>query len=567
MDTATSVTVDVSGHPQGVPGSSDSPLIPVQGRSNSYKARLAHQLEKHGVPTPEGNKTWEDFFVNHGTQIFCLLALAAGNAACLAVTAASYTLGEHKAVTDAIGVTVPMARATATAIKLNSALILLTVLRNFLSWVRGTWVGSYLPVDQNISLHKLLAWLIMFFATIHVVAHCVNFYKIAYVVDPTVLIQLGLLQPGQTPPTPWQAVFSTLPGATGVVIVITMWLMYVTAASSARRPMFEFFWFTHHLFVIYYVVTSVHGASALLEPPTFWCWIIGPLVLYLIERIVRIIRGSQKTIVLKAISHPSRVIEVRLKKATFKYHAGQYVFLQCPYLAEFEWHPFTISSSPDEDFMSCHIRNAGDWTGALVKLLNPESKLGVVQSNMISAPNGKPIFLVDGPFGTASEEVWKYEYVSLWAAGIGVTPFASILKSIRFQIKKGSTSLKKVQFYWINREQTEFEWFIDLLVELSQSCPYLEINLFFTGRVSAAEVTKAMKGGAKVSLGHFLQQTTFARPDIPKIFEANAQTLSGKKVGVFFCGPPAIARQLQKACEGSTDSSLGTKFVFHKENF
>ena len=37
---------------------------------------------------------------------------------------------------------------------------------------------------------------------------------------------------------------------------------------------------------------------------------------------------------------------------------------------------------------------------------------------------------IDGPFGSASEDVFQYEVSVLVGAGIGVTPFASILKSI-----------------------------------------------------------------------------------------------------------------------------------------
>ena len=37
---------------------------------------------------------------------------------------------------------------------------------------------------------------------------------------------------------------------------------------------------------------------------------------------------------------------------------------------------------------------------------------------------------VDGPFGTASEDVFDYEVDILVAAGIGVTPFASVLKDV-----------------------------------------------------------------------------------------------------------------------------------------
>lgn len=40
---------------------------------------------------------------------------------------------------------------------------------------------------------------------------------------------------------------------------------------------------------------------------------------------------------------------------------------------------------------------------------------------------------VDGPFGTASEDVFRYEVVMLVGAGIGVTPFASILKSVWYK--------------------------------------------------------------------------------------------------------------------------------------
>jgi len=93
-----------------------------------------------------------------------------------------------------------------------------------------------------------------------------------------------------------------------------------------------------------------------LEPPSFWMWFIGPGLLYTIERTIRIVRGNQETILQLAVAHPSRVIELQLKKSTFKYKPGQYLFLNCPYLATHEWHPITISSAPEEDYVSLHIR-------------------------------------------------------------------------------------------------------------------------------------------------------------------------------------------------------------------
>jgi NADPH oxidase 2 len=45
-----------------------------------------------------------------------------------------------------------------------------------------------------------------------------------------------------------------------------------------------------------------------------------------------------------------------------------------------------------------------------------------------------PRIMVDGPFGSASEDFLKYETVLLVGAGIGVTPFASWV--LFFQVRR-----------------------------------------------------------------------------------------------------------------------------------
>ena len=77
---------------------------------------------------------------------------------------------------------------------------------------------------------------------------------------------------------------------------------------------------------------------------------------------------------------------------------------------------------------------------------------------------------VDGPFGTASEDVFTHQVGLLVGAGIGVTPFASILKSVFYKLTNENTTLKlkKVYFYWICPEPNAFEWFADLLLSLEK---------------------------------------------------------------------------------------------------
>ncbi len=50
-------------------------------------------------------------------------------------------------------------------------------------------------------------------------------------------------------------------------------------------------------------------------------------------------------------------------KRRLRYTAGQYLFLHCPQVSRTEWHPFTISSSPEERTFGVHIvpsRNSSD---------------------------------------------------------------------------------------------------------------------------------------------------------------------------------------------------------------
>ncbi len=66
-----------------------------------------------------------------------------------------------------------------------------------------------------------------------------------------------------------------------------------------------------------------------------------------------------------------------------------------------------------------------------------------------------PYVMIDGPYGTASEHVFDYKTSVLIGAGIGVTPFASILKTIWYRINQPTNvvRLKKVHFVWICRDK------------------------------------------------------------------------------------------------------------------
>lgn len=114
--------------------------------------------------------------------------------------------------------------------------------------------------------------------------------------------------------------------------------------------------------------------------------------------------------------------------------------------------------------LGCEWERKGDRggnNGSVVKRIDEE---GVDPSLRRVLPR----VYVDGPFGSASEDVFKFEVAILVGAGIGVTPFASILKSIwyRMNYPQGKTRLRKVYFFWICRDFGSFEWFRSLLLAI-----------------------------------------------------------------------------------------------------
>jgi predicted ferric reductase len=487
---------------------------------------------------------------------------------------------EKTPVFDLFSWGLPLARGAAGPIKFNSAILLFTVMRNFLTFLRSTWIAKLLPLDKNIVFHKGFAWAIAFWVAVHGASHNMNYFNLS-LKDRDLLFWLPKAEEGEPNRIPtWYFAWSTVPGATGHLLVIIMAFMYSSAITSIRRPMFEFFWYTHHLFILYYILLICHGFPGVLEEPNAWMFVIGPIIFYAIERGIRVCRGNEDTVLVMAVQHPSDVLELRMKKNTFVYQPGVYMFLCVPYISSQEWHPFTITSAPEQDFVSVHVRIVGDWTRALKKLLNPNNELGIVCESIATAPDGRPICRIDGPFGTASEEVFNYKTVILVGGGIGVTPFASILRSIRYRMERQRATgivtvpIRKVYFYWLSREATAFEWFSELLsaIEEADDENVIEIRTYLTGGPKKTEdIKKLMQteaSGTRDVVTGLKARTAYGRPNWDMILSKAMVDHKGEQIGIFFCGPAPVSKTLYATARKLTMASTdGTTLRYNKENF
>ena len=306
-------------------------------------------------------------------------------------------------------------------------------------------------------------------------------------------------------------------------------------------------------------------------------------------------------------------IEIQIHKPSFIYKPGQWLFINCPTVSRQQWHPFTITSCPFDPYISIHVRQLGDFTRDLADALGAGPSQAKLYDSLdpngmyeiaLEAGQSMPAMKIDGPYGAPAEDVFNNEIVVLIGTGIGVTPFASVLKHIWHLRSTPGTMprmLKRIEFIWIVRDTNNFAWFQALLNSLEQQSleasvgdgeDFLRIHTYLTKKVDidmANNIVLNSVGMDRDPLTELRSRTNFGRPNFRRLFKGlhdgiidgtympnldrdllaetggSSQKKEKTKVGVYFCGPGAAAREIKSACQDVT--SRDVKFSFWKEHF
>ncbi|XP_006035482.1 NADPH oxidase 5 [Alligator sinensis] len=552
---------------------------------------------------------------------------------------------------------VQVARGCGQCLNFNCTFIGVLMLRRCLTWLRATWVAKVLPLDQNVVFHQLVGYVVAALATVHTGAHVGNFARLAQT---------------QACYSLWEYLFTTRPGIgwvggsasiTGIILQLLIALMLLCSSTFVRRSgHFEVFYWTHLSYIPLWALLILHG-------PHFWKWFVVPGCLFVTEKIVGLAVSRIGGLSIMEINLlPSKVTHLVIKRPqSFHYKPGDYVYLNIPAIAAYEWHPFTISSAPEQqDTIWLHIRSLGQWTNRLYEYVRQPEPPGLAPKRLtrslrkkrcqkwmqdllfgssgsagtvatskdeaIELTSYKPTkpacgsadltcaqkseeeilhptdvpaksggnhqfcnikCYVDGPYGTPTRRIFTSEHAVLIGAGIGITPFASILQSIMYRyrmqkqncpncsyswcetLKDDDMKLRKVDFIWINRDQKYFEWFVSLLTRLEMDQAdeepegrFLEMHMYMTSALGKNDM-KAIglqmaldllaKKEKKDSITGLRTRTQPGRPNWSKVFQKIAEENKGK-VQVFFCGSPALAKVIKAHCEQFS-------FRFFKENF
>uniref|UniRef100_A0A8C7M4J4 FAD-binding FR-type domain-containing protein n=1 Tax=Oncorhynchus kisutch TaxID=8019 RepID=A0A8C7M4J4_ONCKI len=461
-----------------------------------------------------------------------------------------------------LGLGLCISRASASVLNLNCSLVLLPMCRSLLTYLRGTHTvrsrKARRLLDKSKTFHMACGVAICVFSVVHVSAHLVNMvnFSVRYSEEfPSLNVARYR---GEV----------RFPGITGILLVLILFLMFTASSYCIRVSNYEIFWYTHNLFIVFYIILIVHVVGGALKyqtnfeahppgclranqtnpdkteeesgqaegdgrscreearfqpnSPETWLWVSGPLCLYCAERLYRYIRSNSPVTIVAVVRHPCDVIELRMLKKDFKAHPGQYIVLNCPSVSSFENHPFTLTACPTEkkETLGIHLRVVGDWT------------------------------------------VFNYEVSLCVAGGIGVTPFACVLHALLDGWRH--FRLRRLYFVWVCRELQSFYWFAELLCALHHKLwkenrpDYLNLQLFVSQ-------TDGLQNISEERYRPLSSRLMIGRPRWKLLFEEIGRTNKHKRVGVFCCGPKGISRTLHRLC--NSDRYSGTTFEFNKESF
>eukprot|EP00658_Telonema_sp_P-2_P029879 TRINITY_DN2265_c0_g1_i5.p1 TRINITY_DN2265_c0_g1~~TRINITY_DN2265_c0_g1_i5.p1 ORF type:complete len:495 (-),score=115.02 TRINITY_DN2265_c0_g1_i5:484-1968(-) len=492
---------------------------------------------------------------------------------------------------------------------------------------------------------------------VHVFAHIINVERI---ISPDNYDEWRTAYPddGTTQPSRFD-MYTSLIAITGLILTVGFSIVYFFACEYPRQLKciatssfgkwannFNVFWGTHHLVFPCFIAFILHPLPGLCWDPcemsdTYhgdsWQWLLLPCAIYATERLRRFYKSQLEDLKPEVLyAHIKRgsdkpVLQLRLTKPdTWRHgakqaHAGMYCFIKCEGISAYEWHPFTLTSAPHENFVEVHVRGLGDWTDELCRQFEeaensqeepPQTEFADGEKSwFVHKPKSFPKMALEGPYGAPAQGYDKFKVLLLVGAGIGVTPFISILKDIwhKFdkrrcnnaacgKINQKNFPLQKAYFNFISRDQASMSWFKETLVPIvvDDTEEIIECHQHLTSakadedlRSAAIKIAQRQsinmgrddhKIRSRMSAGDYDGKDEgfagkdiitgaeanipvhFGRPNWDKIFAYIKKKHPLEEVGVFFCGPPVIGGQLA-TCSAKYTSENDTKFFYYEEHF
>jgi predicted ferric reductase len=373
-----------------------------------------------------------------------------------------------------------------------------------------------IPFDRAIKYHRMIGYWIFTLVSLHFFLQLGYFGTVAN-------INMNLFGGVNN----YQYLFGFL----GWICVV---LMVIFSLPPIRRKMFELFMSTHYLFFGFFIFGSLH------TPVFFNPFAITAAAIYGFDMFLRIISQTypmQSTL----LEVHGDITRVRFPKSSFikkinGYRVGQYVFLNFPGISFLEWHPFSVTSAPKDDFVEVNIKAIGDYTTKLNEYATNKQKVYV---------------RCEGPYGNLNLNFRRYPTVLLICGGIGVTPVIGILKDI--YNRKRRRALTDVHCIWVIQAEAQYESFQDVFESISQAA---ETEGFPTLHLKI-QVTR--------SQNQLAPPLYTGRPNFKQTMDDIHESKPKEHTFVFVCGPVLMVNDAND--NANKQRRKGRGFEFHKEIF
>ncbi|KAL8554247.1 hypothetical protein ACS0TY_002448 [Phlomoides rotata] len=192
-------------------------------------------------------------------------------------------------------------------------------------------------------------------------------------------------------------------------------VLWATTFPKIRRKMFELFFYTHHLYILFVLFFALHvgiSYTSIMLPGFF---------LFMIDRFLRFLQSRRHVRLVSARVLPCATIELNFSKTKgLCYTPTSIIFLNVPSISKMQWHPFTISSSSslENDKVSVIIKGEGEWSNKLYETLASPSPIDRLDVS------------IEGPYGPASTNFLRHNLLVMVSGGSGITPFISIMRDL-----------------------------------------------------------------------------------------------------------------------------------------
>lgn len=356
--------------------------------------------------------------------------------------------------------------ACGTASSMLGALVTLPATRT------GIWVTLFgISFERAIQFHRILARVFVLFVLVHGV--------LATVLHGADVLSMNPVGEGHG--------HVPLPGlaAAGILVV-----MATLALEPVRRRAFELFYYSHLLFVPALALVALHSS-------TFLLYTTLPLLLWLYDRTCRWVRSQRKVDVVAA-SVSLSFVRLTLSQPGFRWRPGQFLFVNCPAVSRWQWHPVSIvptigaDSAPGTFDVAFKPMGSASWTSQLMAAaMEQRTALAV---------------FVDGPVGHVNLQLQDKRAILLLAGGIGITPMLSTLKQlVKDHQEKRLPHLRSIRVVWSVRHRDLMAEFMPALGVHGGGVPLVNVSVHFTGDGAQASSVAMIGASNPMRPVHFVQ--------------------------------------------------------------